>query len=233
LSRKLRVVSLVPSATETLLSWGSEVVACTRFCEQPQLTHVGGTKDPDLEGIVALAPDLVVVDREENRIEDYQALRDKGLAVHVLAIRSIEDLDPALSALADRLGARWEALRLAEPTAPWARALVPIWRNPWMALGQPTYGASVLARLGVSTLPANEGAYPAIKLEDPNLQPADIVIAPSEPYPFSRRQLPELEGVARTVFVDGKDLFWWGVRTVGAIERLAGVLADVRGELIA
>ena len=67
----LRVVSLVPSATETLLDWGIDPVACTRFCEQPQLTHVGGTKDPDIHAIAELGPDLVVMDREENRREDH------------------------------------------------------------------------------------------------------------------------------------------------------------------
>ena len=62
-----RVVSLVPSVTETLLAWGIQPVACTRFCEQPSLHHVGGTKDPDVAAIADLGPDLVVVDEEENR----------------------------------------------------------------------------------------------------------------------------------------------------------------------
>ena len=57
----MRVVSMVPSVTESLLHWGVVPVACTRFCEQPTLAHVGGTKDPDVAAIVALAPDLVVV----------------------------------------------------------------------------------------------------------------------------------------------------------------------------
>ena len=74
----MRVVSLVPSVTETLLAWGVDVIACTRFCEQPELLHVGGTKDPDIAAIVALAPDLVVVDREENRREDAEALDGRG-----------------------------------------------------------------------------------------------------------------------------------------------------------
>ena len=75
----MRVVSLVPSVTETLLAWGIEPVACTRFCEQPDLPHVGGTKDPDLASIIGLAPDLVVLDREENRKEDAEALASAGM----------------------------------------------------------------------------------------------------------------------------------------------------------
>ena len=49
----MRVVSLVPSITETLLAWRVPVVACTRFCEQPTLLTVGGTKDPDVAAVVA------------------------------------------------------------------------------------------------------------------------------------------------------------------------------------
>ena len=52
---------------------GSSPVACTRFCEQPDLPHVGGTKDPDVAAIVNLAADLVVMDDEENRREDAEA----------------------------------------------------------------------------------------------------------------------------------------------------------------
>ena len=86
----VRVVSLVPSSTETLLALGADVVACTRFCEQPGLTHVGGTKNPDVDAIVALGPDLVILDREENRIEDHDALVAAGLSVFVSDVRSID-----------------------------------------------------------------------------------------------------------------------------------------------
>src|SRR6187455_1089626 len=95
----LRVVSLVPSVTETLLAWGIRPVAGTRFCEQPGLPHVGGTKDPDL------APDLVVVDEEENRREDHDAVLAAGLAVHVLAVRDLTGLDAQMEGLADAVGA--------------------------------------------------------------------------------------------------------------------------------
>ncbi|MDQ3294223.1 MAG: helical backbone metal receptor, partial [Actinomycetota bacterium] len=77
----------MPSATETLVAWGVDVVGCTRFCEQPALRTVGGTKDPDLAAVIALAPDVVVVDEEENRREDAEALVAAGVALHVLAVR--------------------------------------------------------------------------------------------------------------------------------------------------
>jgi ABC-type Fe3+-hydroxamate transport system substrate-binding protein len=223
----VNVVSLVPSVTETLLAWGIEPAACTRFCEQPGRVHVGGTKDPDIGRIVSLAPDLVVVDEEENRREDYDALVAAGVPVHVLAMRDLADVNPAMDDLARRVDARWEPI----PTPPrrpiTMRAFVPIWRRPWMALGAPTYGASLLSALGIENVFADQ-PYPTVTLEEATEHRPGVVLAPSEPYPFTRRQLPELESVAPTVFVDGKDLFWWGARTAGALERLDLALADLR-----
>src|SRR5262249_3923363 len=99
----IRVVSLVPSATETLRALGVDPIACTRFCEQPDLPAVGGTKNPDVEAIVALAPDLVVVNDEENRVEDADALVAAGLRVHSMSPRSVADVGPAVVALGDAI----------------------------------------------------------------------------------------------------------------------------------
>ena len=113
----MRVVSLVPSVTETLLAWGLEPVAVTRFCEQPTLRAVGGTKDPDIAAIVALAPDLVVVNDEENRREDADALTAAGLAVHVTHVHSVDDVGPCLDDLAAAVGAS-VASRPSPPARP-------------------------------------------------------------------------------------------------------------------
>ena len=99
-----RVVSLVPSSTETLLALGGDVVACTKFCEQPALRTVGGTKNPDIKTIVALGPDLVVLDREENRIEDHDALVAAGLTVFVSDVRSVDAGIDVVDELAAVLG---------------------------------------------------------------------------------------------------------------------------------
>jgi ABC-type Fe3+-hydroxamate transport system substrate-binding protein len=215
----VRVVSLVPSVTETLLAWRITPIACTRFCEQPSLPAVGGTKDPDIAAIAALHPDLVIVDEEENRREDHDALVAAGLDVHVLAVRSVGDVDSQLGRLADRLGARWDPVGRVEVRSPRCAAFVPIWRRPWMALGDPTYGSSLLAALGVDNVFSGH-AYPEVSLDDARTAQPDVVLAPSEPYPFSERHRAELESVAPVCFVDGKDLFWWGVRTRAAMARL-------------
>ncbi|HEX9969069.1 MAG TPA: helical backbone metal receptor [Acidimicrobiales bacterium] len=222
----MRVVSLVPSVTETLLAWGVEPVACTRFCEQPALRHVGGTKDPDIAAVVELAPDLVVVNDEENRREDAEALAAAGLDVHAVVVRTVADVAPALADLAARLDVPFEAWTLpaAEPVR--KRAFVPIWRRPWMTLSADTYGASLLRLLGIDNVYADAvDRYPAVDLADAARRGADAVLAPTEPYPFSERHHGELSTVAPVTFVDGQDLFWWGARTPAAVERLRASLA--------
>ena len=220
-----RIVSLVPSATETLAAWDRTPIACTRFCERPDLPHVGGTKDPDVEAIVELAPDLVVLDVEENRREDHDALVERGVHVHVLRIRSLQDLDPQLGSLARRIGAHWEPIgHLVDPELR-LRVAVPIWKRPWMWLGAPTYGSSLLSAIGVGNVLADDGPYPTIDLEQVAAHRPDAVFAPDEPYRFGERHRDELESVAPTVFVDGQDLVWWGARTRGALARL-GALVD-------
>ena len=224
----MRVVSLVPSVTETLLEWGVEPVACTRFCEQPSLRHVGGTKDPHVDEIVGLRPDLVVLNDEENRLEDHDALVAAGLDVHVVRVRTVADVGPELDALAARVGVDAEPLELdlREPP-PAATAFVPIWRRPWMAIGDDTYGASVLRLAGVAV--SHRGTY----VEVPELAAvaADVVVAPSEPYPFAERHRAELEAVAPVRFVDGRDLFWWGARTRRGPGRIARALESQGGDV--
>ena len=224
-----RVVSLVPSVTETLLAWGIRPVACTRFCEQPDLPAVGGTKDPDLAAVVRLAPDVVVMCDEENRREDADALAAAGIAVHSCSPRSVADVGPALVALADAVGAAPPELTPVPDLVPLRlRAFVPIWRRPWMSIGAETYGASVLDALGVENVCAGAAdRYPEVVLDEVRAQRPDIVLAPSEPYPFRERHVAELEQVAPTVLVDGQDLFWWGVRTPSALVRLHDRIAGV------
>lgn len=223
--RSPRVVSLVPSLTETVLAWGIEPVACTRFCEQPTLPHVGGTKDPDLAAIVALAPDVVLMDAEENRREDHDELVVAGLDVHAVRIRSVADVDEQLAALAELLGAAWRQLELHEHAPPTRSAVVPIWKRPWMFLGTPTYGSSLLEAAGVANSLAGRGSYPQVDLERAAQLGADLVVAPDEPYPFAERHRAQLEQVAPAVFVDGRDLLWWGERTRSAIVRLRAALS--------
>lgn len=244
-----RVVSLVPCVTETLLAWGMTPIACTRYCEQPELTHVGGTKNPDIAAIVDLAPDLVVMDREESRLEDFQAIKMAGIDVEVLHVTSLADVAPELARLAARLddavvssevtassvaevaAASVEVVAAAsvEVAAPSAlTAFVPIWRKPWMTINHATYGASMLNRLGVQVVFADHpDRYPTVTAADITASAPNLVLAPTEPYPFAERHFAELGRFAPTHLIDGQDLFWWGARTPAALVRLATAINSI------
>ena len=227
----VRVVSLVPSSTETLLALGADVVACTRFCEQPDLRQVGGTKNPEIDAIIELDPDLVVMDREENRIEDHDALVAAGLRVFVSDVRSVDDALVLVRELTDAVGAERTLFERCRTQLERGRirpgqrrtAFVPIWRRPWMSIGRATYAASLLDRLHVDLVTADaDDSYPTVELRA--MARPELVLVPSEPYAFSEDHVGELRAAfpaARIVRIDGQDLFWWGARTPGAIERLA------------
>jgi ABC-type Fe3+-hydroxamate transport system substrate-binding protein len=227
-----RVVSLVPSVTETLVEWGVPPVACTRFCLQPGLPQVGGTKNPDVDAIVALEPDWVVMCVEENRRQDAEALQRAGVPVASLSIDAVADVAFAMRALGhlvevepagvvDSLVAEIEALVAVVPERRPLRAFVPIWKRPWMTLAGGTYGSSLLDLLGVVNVYADAAdRYPEVTLDDATARHPDAVLAPSEPYPFGPRHVAALEPVAPVLLVDGQDLFWWGARTPAGARRL-------------
>ena len=227
----MRAVSLVPSITETLLEWRVAPVGVTRFCEAPGVQTVGGTKNPDIEAILALHPDLVLMDREENRSEDADALAAAGLQVHATHVRSVADVVPALAGIATLLGIDVDPSAFdpgPPPGGPFFRAWIPIWRRPWMTINRDTYGSSVLDVAGVENVFSEDAdRYPHVSIDEAKRRGPGLVLAPSEPYPFSERHRAELENVAPVVFVDGQDLFWWGARTRRAAGRLRALAAGL------
>jgi ABC-type Fe3+-hydroxamate transport system substrate-binding protein len=218
-----RVVSLVPSVTETLIALGVTPIACTRFCEQPSLPHVGGTKDPDLDAIVALRPDVVVMDDEENLREHHDVLVERGACVHVTHVRTIDDVAPVVASLASLVGRTHDVVVPPGTADTRCRAFVPIWRRPWMTINADTYGASILSRCGIDVVTADASQrYPTVELGGIVELAPDVVLLPTEPYPFKDRHAAEISdrlGVPARL-VNGQDVFWWGVRTPDAITRL-------------
>ena len=250
----------MPSLTECLfaLGAGDTVVACTRYCTDPPervaaLPKVGGTKTTDVAEIVALAPDLVIMNSEENRRADFDTLETAGITVFVTEPKTVEgalDLIPRLAAAAGpadegrrmaeaqrarlvaALGERWTS-----PEAPAVPYFCPIWKKPWMAFNADTYAHDVLRLAGGANVTAGASdRYPRVTLEAIAAAEPEIVLLPDEPYPFADRDRDDLGALASTPavrrgrvhLVDGKALAWFGPRTADGVLYFAEIFSRDR-----
>ncbi|MGI5453270.1 helical backbone metal receptor [Streptomyces sp. CA-249302] len=219
-----RIVSLVPSLTEAIaLSAPGALVGATDWCSHPadlDVTRVGGTKNPKLERILALAPDLVVANEEENREPDLTALRTAGVEVLVTEVRDVprafRELDRVLTACGTATRPRWldeaeETWSALRPPGRRTTAIVPIWRRPWMVLGRDTFAGDVLSRLGVDHAYATHpDRYPRIPLDELRATAPDVVVLPDEPYLFTAEDGPEAFPGLPCALVSGRQLTWYG-----------------------
>lgn len=226
-----RVVSLVPSLTEAVaVTAPGLLVGATDWCSHPaelDLPRIGGTKNPRVADVLDLRPDLVLANEEENRAPDVEALRAAGVAVWVTAPQTLPaaltSLQRMLAACGlarpawlDEADAAWR-----EPwTGPRRRAVVPIWRRPWMAVGRDTFTGDVLARLGVdNALAGSPDRYPKVSLDA--LPPHDLVVLPDEPYAFTAQDGPEAFPDVPAALVSGRHLTWYGPSLAEARSMLA------------
>jgi ABC-type Fe3+-hydroxamate transport system substrate-binding protein len=221
-----RVVSLVPSLTEAIASCDPRIlVGATDWCSHPAdlaVTRIGGTKNPNVARIVALAPHVVLANEEENRLADLDALRAAGLAVWVTRVRNLPEALTSLRrmltvacrlpgpAWLDAAAAAWRRVPPA-PARPTRTAVVPVWRRPWMVLGRDTFAGDLLARLGVANVFDEKGErYPRVDLGQIRGAGADLVVLPDEPYRFSASDGPEAFPGDSTALISGRHLTWYG-----------------------
>ena len=242
-----RIVSLVPSQTELLADLGLdvEVVGLTRFCVHPdgwkaRKQIVGGTKNVDPAKVAALAPDLVIANKEENVREQVETIAahcpvwvtDVETVADALAMTrdlgALTDRQPAADALADAIGAGFDAL----PDWPPVRALYLIWRDPWMSVGRDTIIADVLDRAGFVNVAGDRTRYPALSDGEVSALAPEVVLLSSEPYPFAEKHVAEIRALApgaRVELVDGEAFSWYGSRLL----RTPDALRDLRQRLAA
>ncbi|TDC56320.1 cobalamin-binding protein [Actinomadura sp. KC345] len=239
--RVRRVVSIVPSLTESVAVTAPGLLAgATDWCTHPaglDVPRVRGTKNPDLERIAELRPDVVLGNTEENRPADVGAMRAAGIPVWMTEIRTV---DEALSSLRRMLteacrvpvpGWLDEASRVWAGVAPGAprAAVIPVWRRPWMVVGRDTFTGDVLSRLGVSNLyGGHPERYPKVPLDELNAAGADLVVLPDEPYRFTEEDGPESFPGIDAALVDGRYLTWYGPSLAAAPGELARALAAAR-----
>lgn len=235
-----RIVSLVPSVTETVIDLGAaqRLVGITNYCVKPaatvaEITKVGGTKGFSLETIASLKPDLILANKEENRKHHIEQLR-RDYPVFVTYPRNVEDAMKMILDLGTLTGTAIQASEFAASCdhlldgmdlvviGRRLRTACMIWRDPWMAAGPDSYMSALLDRLGFANVfDASAGRYPETTLQAVLDTEPDVIILPDEPYEFGAADDGEVtalirrRGVStRTLLADGSYLTWFGTRTI-------------------
>lgn len=240
----MRLVSLCPSITETLVAFGlrDALVGVTRYCVSPReavagLPRVGGTKDPDLAAIEALGPDLVLANEEESRAADLAAL-SRVHRVDVTHPRSPSEVPALLRHLgavagAPEAGELWagrveERLAALAPPRPFSFACL-VWKGPFMAAAAGTYLSGLLELPGGANVFDDAGRpYPVVTEDEVVARRPGLLVLPDEPYRFREADRAFWEGLlpgARVVLAPGEDLCWHGVRTLRGLDVAAALAA--------
>jgi ABC-type Fe3+-hydroxamate transport system substrate-binding protein len=238
---KFRLVSLVPSLTETIALGGfrEALVGITSFCVEPRGLHriaapVGGTKDPDLEKIRHLRPTHIFVNLEENKPEHIDECRTIAPTLATFP-KGPRDVPAMLEAMDDFLGVtNFESLRwkvssqlvaldgLAPATS--SSYLYYIWKNPYMVIGRDTYISRMLELAGMKNCLEGDERYPVLPVGQAAALSPDQILLSSEPYPFRKRDaaalMREWPSCSKILRVDGKLMSWYGTTTVQALDEI-------------
>jgi ABC-type Fe3+-hydroxamate transport system substrate-binding protein len=248
-----RIVSLVPSLTETLfaLGVGATLAGVTDFCVHPAdgvaaLPRVGGTKNPKLAAIRALAPDLVLANKEENRRRDVESLEAAGLRVFVTYARSVREAVEEIRLLgricaseapAARIAAEVETALVRATTrragTPATSTVALVWRDPFMVVGGDTFAHDLLLCCGARNpfTDAGPSRYPRVERSALEAAQPEVILLPTEPYAFGERDRDELLALdcpasrdGRVHVIEGELLSWYGPRMPRALETIAELL---------
>jgi ABC-type Fe3+-hydroxamate transport system substrate-binding protein len=235
-----RIVCLVPSITELLCDLGlsEQLVGRTGFCIHPwetvrKVPKVGGTKDLKFDRIRELEPTHVVVNIDENRKEDAEALAEfvpNVVVTHPLGPRDNLPLYRQMGetfgveAAAEKLCGEFEVAyeRALANRGPEQKVLYLIWRDPWMTIAPETYISQTLSLFGWETVPRQTGErYPQIDISACDV---DRVLLSSEPFHFKEHHVREVEGLvpgATVSLIDGEMTSWYGSRAIRGLDYLA------------
>src|SRR5258706_7873233 len=246
-----RIVSLVPSITETLCRLGlaDALVGITVYCVEPRevvsaKTRVGGEKDPDLEKIRGLEPDLVIANIEENLRDHVETLRSWSIPVWVTyprtvaeGIRLIAELgsvtgtDARATEMLNEIEPLYERVVKSAARRPPVAVFYPIWRGPYMTINRDTYIHDMLRVCGGRNVFADRPErYPTVTLDEVAAQRPAVILLPDEPFRFRRAHLADFAGYTdvppvrggRSHLGDGKPVSWRGPRLPGRVGPRAG-----------
>ncbi|NGP75310.1 ABC transporter substrate-binding protein [Balneolaceae bacterium YR4-1] len=233
-----RIISLVPSLTELLIDLGLEeqLVGRTRFCVHPKekvkdIPIIGGTKNPRLDKIRAADPDYIVANKEENKKDHINELRE-DFEVKVTDISTIEDALITIHELGKELGVENESEKLIRqineamdeiPEEPPLRTAYLIWKDPYMTVGKDTYIHNVMKHWKLDNVFGDKTRYPKVSFYDITEKAPELILLSSEPYPFKEKHLAEFEEAfpnTRVLLAEGEWFSWYGSHMLHSFRRL-------------
>ncbi len=231
---------MVPSLTELLidLSLQEQLIGRTRFCVHPKkevadIPIMGGTKNPRIDKITAINPDIIIANKEENRKEDMDRLR-QNYEVVITNIKTIEDALSTIKQLGNRLKVADKAEKLVSkieqrlrqrPEVSPLKTTYFIWKDPWMTVGGDTYINDVMEHWKLENIFSDITRYPVIMPDELADYEPELILLSSEPYPFKEKHLPVVKEVcpdARVLLVEGEWFSWYGSHMVHSFGRLNG-----------
>ncbi len=225
-----RVVSLVPSLTETLfdIGAGEAVVGVTDFCIFPEgldRPRVGGTKSPHVETIRALAPDLVYVNLEENLARHAKQIEELApvFATEPKTVGDVVALIETLGAIHRRDVTKWVDGLKPVLHRPAFTFLCPIWKRPWMWCGGDTYVSNLIESVGGTNLLRNRERYPSMDLDCALALEPEVVFLPDEPFVFTGDDAAAIRSASNARIVGpfpGHLVTWHGTRTIKGLNFL-------------
>lgn len=234
---------MVPSITETLCFIGlsDQIVGVTKFCIHPSDIKkksyvIGGTKNPNIAKILSLRPDIIIANKEENRKEDIDILR-QNIPVYTSDIKTSDDHLRFLSDLQtifpnadshyllDRL-----KMILPYQAVNSIRSCYLIWKDPWMSIGDDTFIHHMMEKYGFENVFGNVQRYPILSVEDIKAVSPDVIFLSSEPFPFKEKHVVDLQKEFPNILislVDGELFSWYGPKMLEAHDYLIKLHASL------
>ena len=244
--KPMRIVSLVPSQTELLfdLGLGDRVVGITKFCIHPKewfrsKVRVGGTKQINLDKVIALSPDLIIGNKEENTKEDIAAL-EQHFPVWMSDIFNLQDAVKAINLIGSITNTASEAKQIGEQIIHSFAALnglkthnrcaYLIWHDPDMVAANNTFIDNMISKLGLLNAFEDRDRYPVITDQDLVAAAIDYLLLSSEPFPFSEKHILHYQQLlpnVKILLVDGEYFSWYGSRLLGAPQYFNQLLKEL------
>ena len=243
-----RIISLVPSQTELLFDLGldDEVAGITKFCIHPEAwfrskKRIGGTKNINVQEIIALQPDLILANREENVKEQVDELA-KYFPVYVSDVSNYEEALEMIAAVGSLTHTTEKAtnlisqiktafVRLAAQDYPKLRTAYLIWKDPYMTIGSDTFIHDLMEKSGLINIYADEKRYPQLTASALSAKKPELVLLSSEPYPFKQKHIEELQAYlpeAKIILADGEMFSWYGSRMLKAPAYLQKMREEIK-----